>query len=617
MASFTRNIVTNAGLRLFARADAGEVQVTFKRIVTSSFDYDAETDEELMALMTMDGIQQTKVPDSVTSQVDEDTGVNMVYARALIPNNTVTVPYNLHAYGLYADNPDDPGVESSEILVMISAKTIGTDPIYIPSFTTDYGLAVQPKFVIPLHRTENINFTVDPAGSVTQEDLESLRQLIISSNFPNKVWINNKSTLSIANGSVNFPYKSINAALAEHEGDQPIEFIIAAGNYNENITINNNHSFFLNGVGAIGDQLVEISGAVDITSTSDNIGLANINFTGQLTCNSAAGGLYADNCHFDSFTSGTSAGGQMIFDYCSFENDIQLYGNPHIMCRLTNFGNNGILYMRASGMILETNECINVALNHQAGRYLCTGNTQFKQYGAGYAISSSASGANNPLLLYSGTTAQFDGSFARVNQMDSGCYYVIGSFIHSSVPGFDTFNGTRLSVGLQVGDIIDNNTYSGISPTSGLVKETLQLLDAQVASNNATLQQILTNTNTILTRVNTINTNVNTLLNNQTSSPVRRIARFTPTNQNGTNFGIAFTDLSKVSYTVNYGITSYMRDASNASGTFIRGTMYATRVSSISQTSVTINAGYGIYYQSGQINGIVDNLSTVEFIEYY
>lgn len=609
MADFTRNVVTDVGLNLFAKADAGIVTVKFTRIVTSSHNYDDTAD--LKTLTTIEDIQQTKVPDAVTAETDPDTGGNIVYARALIPNTDVTTGYDLYAYGLFADNPDNPGVVEDEILVMISATAIGTAPLSIPAYTNNNGLAVQPKFVIALTTADNIELNINPAGSVTQEDLENLRKLVIGSNFPNKVWINNQSDVTLANGSVNFPYKSINAAIAANSGTSNVEFIIAAGLYNESLTITNQHYWLFSGIGAIGGQLVTITGDIDITDTSDHIGIDSINFTGEFTSNSTSGFIYTDNCHYASFTTGTASAGQLVLDYCSFDNDIQIYGTPSIIFRLTDFRNSGILYMRNSGQEIELNSCFNAAVVHQAGRLFVTGDTQFKKYATGYAINSTATGANNPLLLFNGTTAQPDGSFASINQTASDGYYVIGSFIHSPVMGFDTFAGIRVKVGEQISDIIDNNTYTSISPVSGYLKETLQLFDAQVSSNNTTLNQILTNTNTILTRVNTINTNVNTLLNKDYGA-VRQVVRVSPSSTSASTFNVNFVNVAKVSWVAVPLAFNTVRTFARDFGTAVEGEGFAPTVLGISSTNVTVSAGYTTY------NGIIRNVGgTIIFTEYY
>lgn len=609
MAIFDRNEVTNAGLTLFARANSGEIKVELTKIVTSSASLDSLSDDDLRALTALTDIEQSKVPDRVFIEINENN-TPVVYARAALNNSQVTTAYNIYAYGLYATNPDDT---SQEILVAVSANKIGEPPLNMPAMSDIYGIGVTPKFAIPIGRMDSITIVFNPDGAVNQDDLEDLRRQLQNTNFPNDVWINKESTQTVQNGAANYPYISINQALAAYENKSGIRFRIAPGVYNENIVIDGEHNWFFDGAGAIGGAIVAITGSLDISSTSDNLGFDSINFSGQVTNNSAVGNIFIDNCHFDSLTNGTSSAGLCLFDQCSFENDVQIYGNAKITFRLTDFGESGRLYMRNTGPIVEANECSRVALNHLAGRYISSGNTQHKPFAGGNAIASSAQGLGNELVLLSGTTGQTDGTFAGISQLTTDGYYVLANFVHSRA---DSFRGIRLTAGLLVDDIYDTNTYSSIAPTSGLLKETLRLLDAQIVSSNATLNQILTNTQTILTRVNSIETNVNTLVTNSNRGAVRQIIRYEPTSSSAVTYTPAFANVSKVSYNTNLYATCAVSTYNSGGGVTIGGYAFGPQVQALNSNSVTILAGvaYGVgssannrYYYGG----------VVEFTEYY
>lgn len=537
---YTKKVLTNQGLALIASADAGLSTIRFTKVVLSSQDLSAVSEDDLKAYTELTNIELEKSPpDALTVGTENDGPV--IYIRALFSNQGITSPVTVNTIGLYATD------ETNEILIAISANE-DSNPIVLPIPSTGANTAFDPKLAIPISRLSSIDWTVNPAGSISQEDLENLRNLIINTNYPNKVYINNRNNGEVQNGSAIFPYKTISAALLAHSINPNLtEFIIAPGTYSDNITLTGIENIYLHGEGAIGAQQVRITGGVLLSETCKNIGISDIFFTDNFSSNSEDGGIYLDNCRFNSFTCGTAATGNIVADFCEFENNVNIYGNPSVLFRGCDFGTTGVLFMRNTGETVECNECRRVALNHLAGRYISTGNTQYKKYAGGAGISSTAAGLGNELVLFSGTTAQEDGTFARISILDSSCYYIIGNFIHD-FDGNDNLNGNRVLVGPQVADIIDDNEYGGFTNTTKLLKDTLKLFDTAFLTNQDILEAVKEDTSLILSVVNNINSNLSNLIGVIGNGFIRNIVRVSLSTSNVGNSTIAvnFVDPSKV-----------------------------------------------------------------------
>lgn len=323
--------------------------------------------------------------------------------------------------------------------------------------------------------------------------IQELQQKFDNYGAASTVYVDIKSEATTEDGSIFAPFKSIQAALDSITDDAVIN--ISPDVYAEDVTCSSNNHIMLQGSGAIGQRMTSVTGSMTVDEASEGVGMSGINFSDGLYMNSTDGGLYFDNCHFSTFVCGQTSSGTIVMDFCEFEADMQAYGTANMLFRNTDFGTgNGVLFARGNGLTatgptIQLDSCLNVALNHILGAIIVSGNTRFKKYAANYCINSTAEGIANPLLLWSGTTAQEDGTFGVINQGLQGGYYAIGNFIHA-LSG-DTFNGTRLNVGMQANDIYDTNDYSGteLTPDGNFVSDTLQAL-ANLANEGADLETL-------------------------------------------------------------------------------------------------------------------------------
>lgn len=299
------------------------------------------------------------------------------------------------------------------------------------------------------------------------------------------VYVNNLYEGEIENGSIYNPFKTIEAALESIDHDSVI--YLSAGTYHEDILLTGtNYNVVIEGTGAIGQRLTVFQGDITVSKLNGSLGLRNIFIEGNASFSAPSGNLFVDNVHFNYFTTSIEAGLNMIMDDCAFEYTIQIYGTPNIKFRRCDFAETssssggGIVYTLTTGQTVEFDSCYNVALNKGSGTVIVTNNTQFKLLNGTASIYDSSTGQTNPLVLLSGTTLQPDGTYGVITQTSSSGYYLIGNFMYDYVTS--TFNGVRVSGGLNAEDILVNRNPSSIILPTGAnkVSDWLNKLDEAV-----------------------------------------------------------------------------------------------------------------------------------------
>ena len=159
MGQYRASIITDSGQQLIADAISGGGTVTFTAIKTSSHVYPEGTN--VAGLTDLQDIVQTISPSSV--QVFSKT---MIQVSGRFDNSQVTQAYFIQTLGLYAKL----GREDELLFAVIQADT----PDQMPAQS-----AVSPSaFVFNIQTTvqqaSSISVTVNPAGTVTVEDLQNM-----------------------------------------------------------------------------------------------------------------------------------------------------------------------------------------------------------------------------------------------------------------------------------------------------------------------------------------------------------------------------------------------------------------------------------------------------------
>lgn len=157
MAQFNPTVITNRGQTLLAKVEAGQTQLAFTNIRTSSTQYAGSTD--LAALTAMTNIKQTQLVSGVSFATPAS-----VLVSAAFTNAELAAGYYVWAVGLYATDP-----QLGEILFSITTAVTAD---YMPANNGVSVSSILAELLITTGNASNVNLTVDPAAVATNADIQ-------------------------------------------------------------------------------------------------------------------------------------------------------------------------------------------------------------------------------------------------------------------------------------------------------------------------------------------------------------------------------------------------------------------------------------------------------------
>ena len=257
MGQYRASIITDSGQQLIADALSGGGTVTFTAIRTSSHVYPEGTN--IAGLTELQDIVQTVSPSSV--QVFNET---MIQVSGRFDNSQVTQAYFIQTLGLYAKL----GAEDELLFAVIQADT----PDQMPAQS-----AVSPSaFVFNIQATvqqaTSISVTVDPAGTVTVEDLLNMGNQKVDKQGGD---ISNTVISAIEQSTDSFPILSIGDTAKKAAGkiNKCIQDILGKfGNYILTSAIRNQQ---LNDTGTVPSSALVYLMQQAIVANQNSIGVLN------------------------------------------------------------------------------------------------------------------------------------------------------------------------------------------------------------------------------------------------------------------------------------------------------------------------------------------------------
>ena len=163
MAEFSKLVITNKGQALIAKMIAGEGNIDFTKISTSSTQYQLS---QLEALTALSGVKQT----SLISKVTRTNNV-AIKVEAAFTNTDLTAGYYMRTLGLYAVDPDE-----GEILYAVTIETSGN--CYMPPYNGVTVSGAYVQLVTTVGNADSVSLEVDQAAVATIGDIQELQKQI-------------------------------------------------------------------------------------------------------------------------------------------------------------------------------------------------------------------------------------------------------------------------------------------------------------------------------------------------------------------------------------------------------------------------------------------------------
>ena len=159
-------VLTEKGLALRDKLNAGQTTAAFTRFCTSSAEYDPSELDVLTEL------KDSQLKSAVTNlEILEDH--TMVISGA-VDNKSLQEGYYITLIGLYAKETD-----GEEILFAVSKVS---SPMYMPEKSGALsGMSI--RFSVKIENSDSINVTVDPTTAATLGDLNALKKEVLTPTF--------------------------------------------------------------------------------------------------------------------------------------------------------------------------------------------------------------------------------------------------------------------------------------------------------------------------------------------------------------------------------------------------------------------------------------------------
>lgn len=165
MSQYNKTVLTNAGLELAKRANAGQAKFEITRAVTSADDWSNKTIQDLEEVTAIPNImQQGTIMD--TEEVESNNsviGVSLCFA-----NKDLSTGYQIRIIGLYVR---EEGQENDFLYAVTTAVT----PEYMPDFSDGVLYRFNMQMYLVIGKAQAVNVVINDGASVTHGQLDKYK----------------------------------------------------------------------------------------------------------------------------------------------------------------------------------------------------------------------------------------------------------------------------------------------------------------------------------------------------------------------------------------------------------------------------------------------------------
>jgi len=193
MANFNSAVLTDKGINLLAKAQAGRTTIQFTKAATGNGSY--TLGEKLNDRTALKEQKQQFLINS-KSVINNST----LYLRFIITNKqesgNLDVGYYVKEVGIFANDPDE-----GEILYAI-ATAVNEQWDYLPAYNNLIPSTITMEFYTEVHNASTVNIVAGAGNYVTQEEFEEFKKKQSSDIILEDKISGKKYKLGIENGSV-------------------------------------------------------------------------------------------------------------------------------------------------------------------------------------------------------------------------------------------------------------------------------------------------------------------------------------------------------------------------------------------------------------------------------
>ena len=165
MSQYNKTVLTNAGLELAKRANAGQTKFEITRAVTSADDWSNKTIQDIEAVTAIPNImQQGTIRD--TEEVESNNsviGVSLCFA-----NKNLSAGYQIKIIGVYAK-------EEGQDKDFLYAVTTAVTPEYMPDFSDGVLYRFNMQMYLVIGKAQAVNVVINDGASVTHGQFDKYK----------------------------------------------------------------------------------------------------------------------------------------------------------------------------------------------------------------------------------------------------------------------------------------------------------------------------------------------------------------------------------------------------------------------------------------------------------
>lgn len=171
MSQYNKTVLTNAGLELAKRANAGQAKFEITRAVTSADDWSNKTIQDIEAVTTIPNImQQGAIMD--TEEVESNNSVMGV--SLCFTNKNLSAGYQIKIIGVYVK---EEGQEND----FLYAVTTAVAPEYMPDFSDEVLYRFNMQLYLVIGKAQAVNVVINDGASVTHKQFDNYKGEVTAS----------------------------------------------------------------------------------------------------------------------------------------------------------------------------------------------------------------------------------------------------------------------------------------------------------------------------------------------------------------------------------------------------------------------------------------------------
>lgn len=165
MSQYNKTVLTNAGLELAKRANAGQARFEITRTVTSADDWSNKTIQDIEAVTAIPNImQQGTILD--TEEVESNNSV--IGVSLCFTNKDLSAGYQIKIIGVYAK-------EEGQDKDFLYAVTTAVAPEYMPNFSDGVLYRFNMQMYLVIGKAQAVNVVINDGASVTHRQFDKYK----------------------------------------------------------------------------------------------------------------------------------------------------------------------------------------------------------------------------------------------------------------------------------------------------------------------------------------------------------------------------------------------------------------------------------------------------------